>query len=139
MLGRVIHTDEALVVGSSVFKAVMAVVQMKRYSSSAIHSFIHLLYSMNPSLGTNTTGCGTCQNSINSIDHIPTEVIQLGGGTVQSKAHKLSISIVLYLQPTLMHNSITTCMSHYYPRHVLGLDVLILLRMGTSRPETCRG
>jgi hypothetical protein len=27
------------------------------------YSFIHLLYSTNPSLGTNTTGCGTCQNS----------------------------------------------------------------------------
>ena len=31
-------------------------------------------------------------------------------------------SIGLFLQPTLMHNSITTCMSHYYPRHVSGLD-----------------
>ena len=37
-------------------------------------------------------------------------------------------SIVLLLQPTLMHNSITTCMSHYYPRHVSGLDVPILRR-----------
>ena len=37
-------------------------------------------------------------------------------------------SIVLFLQPTLMHNSITTCMSHYYPRHVSGLDVPILRR-----------
>ena len=27
-----------------------------------------------------------------------------------------------------MHNSITTCMSHYYPRHVSGLDVPILRR-----------
>jgi len=26
-----------------------------------IHSFIHLLYSINPSLETDTTGCGTCQ------------------------------------------------------------------------------
>ena len=30
-------------------------------------------------------------------------------------------SIGLFLHPTLMHNSITTCMSHYYPRHVSGL------------------
>ena len=28
---------------------------------------IHLLYSMNPSLGTNTSGCGTCQISKYSI------------------------------------------------------------------------
>ena len=35
-------------------------------------------------------------------------------------------SIGLFLQPTLMHNSITTCMSHYYPRHVSGLDMPIL-------------
>ena len=34
----------------------------------------------------------------------------------------------LFLQPTLMHNSITTCMSHYYPRHVSGLDMPILRR-----------
>ena len=26
----------------------------------------HLLHSINPSLGTDTTGCGTCQNSIYS-------------------------------------------------------------------------
>ena len=37
-------------------------------------------------------------------------------------------SIGLFLQPTLMHNSITTCMSHYYPRHVSGLDMPILRR-----------
>lgn len=61
MLVRVIHTDEALVVGSSVFRSVMVVVKMKRYSSSA-------------------------------IDHILTEVIQLGGAIVQSKAYKLNIS-----------------------------------------------
>ena len=88
-------------------------------------------------------------------------------------------SIGLFLQPTLMHTSITTCMSQYYPRHVSGLDMpilrrnnctntasgilqsafnrcsvqplmraripdavfvqLFLLRMGMSRPETCRG
>ena len=34
----------------------------------------------------------------------------------------------LFLQPTLMHNSITTCMSHYYPRHVSGLDLPIIRR-----------
>ena len=34
----------------------------------------------------------------------------------------------LFLQPTLMHNSITTCMSHYYPHHVSGLDMPILRR-----------
>ena len=34
-------------------------------------------------------------------------------------------SIGLFLQPTLIHNSITTCMSHYYPRHVSGLDMPI--------------
>ena len=34
----------------------------------------------------------------------------------------------LFLQPTLMHNSITACMSHYYPRHVSGLDMPILRR-----------
>ena len=34
----------------------------------------------------------------------------------------------LFLQPTLMHNSITTCMSDYYPRHVSGLDMPILRR-----------
>ena len=34
----------------------------------------------------------------------------------------------LFLQPTLMHNSITTCMSHYYPRHVSGVDMPILRR-----------
>ena len=37
-------------------------------------------------------------------------------------------SIGLFLQPNLMHNSITTCMSHYYPRHVSGLDMPILRR-----------
>ena len=37
-------------------------------------------------------------------------------------------SIGLFLQPTLMHNSITTCMSHYYPRHGSGLDMPILRR-----------
>ena len=37
-------------------------------------------------------------------------------------------SIGLFLQPTLMHNSITTCMSHYHPRHVSGLDMPILRR-----------
>ena len=35
---------------------------------------------------------------------------------------------MLFLQPTLTHNSITTCRSHYYPRHVSGLDVPILRR-----------
>jgi len=61
-----------------------------------------------------------------------------------------------FLQPTLMHNSISTCMSHYYPRQsaVNRCSVrplrraripdavfvqLFLLRMGMSRPETCRG
>ena len=34
----------------------------------------------------------------------------------------------LFLQPTLMHNSITACMSHYYPPHVSGLDMPILRR-----------
>ena len=63
MLGRVTHTDEALVVASSVFEADMAVVKMKRCSSLA-------------------------------IDHISIQVIQLGGGTVQSKTHTLSISIL---------------------------------------------
>ena len=38
------------------------------------------------------------------------------------------VRIGLFLQPTLMHNSITTCMSHYYPRHVSGLDMPILRR-----------
>ena len=37
-------------------------------------------------------------------------------------------SIGLFLQPTLMHNSVTKCMSHYYPRHVSGLDMPILRR-----------
>ena len=37
-------------------------------------------------------------------------------------------SIGLFLQPTLMHNSITTGMSHYYPRHVSGLDMPVLRR-----------
>ena len=37
-------------------------------------------------------------------------------------------SIGLFLQLTLMHNSITTRMSHYYPRHVSGLDMPILRR-----------
>ena len=37
-------------------------------------------------------------------------------------------SIGLFLQPTLMHTSIYTCMSHYYPRHVSGLDMPILRR-----------
>ena len=36
--------------------------------------------------------------------------------------------IGLFLQPTLMHNSISTCMSHYYPRHISGLDMPILRR-----------
>ena len=59
----------------------------------------------------------------------------------------------LFLQPTLMHNSITACMSHYYPalnRCSVQLLMraripdavfvqLFLLRMGMSRPETCRG
>ena len=35
-------------------------------------------------------------------------------------------SIGLFLHPTLIHNSITACMSHYYPRHVSGLDMSIL-------------
>ena len=39
-----------------------------------------------------------------------------------------ALTSVLFLQPTLMHNSITTRMSHYYPRHVSGLDVPILRR-----------
>ena len=39
-----------------------------------------------------------------------------------------TLSLGLFLQPTLMHNSITTCMSHYYPRHVAGLDMPILRR-----------
>ena len=37
-------------------------------------------------------------------------------------------SIGLFLQPTLMHNSITTCMSHYYPRHVSSLNMPMLRR-----------
>ena len=37
-------------------------------------------------------------------------------------------SIGLFLQPTSMRKSITTCMSHYYPRHVSGLDMPILRR-----------
>ena len=37
-------------------------------------------------------------------------------------------SVNLFLQPTLMHNSITTRMSDYYPRHVSGLDMPILRR-----------
>jgi len=32
-----------------------------RLPLSFIYSFIHLLYSTNPTLGTDTTGCGTCQ------------------------------------------------------------------------------
>lgn len=65
MLGRVTHTDEALVVGSSVFEADMAVVKMERCSSLA-------------------------------IDHIQTEVFswEVEQGTVQSKTHTLSISIL---------------------------------------------
>ena len=35
-------------------------------------------------------------------------------------------SIGLFLQPIVMHNSITICMSHYFPRHVSGLDMPIL-------------
>jgi len=31
------------------------------------HSFIHSLYSINLSLGTDTTGSGTCQNIIHSM------------------------------------------------------------------------
>ena len=31
------------------------------------YSFIHLLYPINPSLGTDTIGCGTCQNSTYNI------------------------------------------------------------------------
>ena len=38
----------------------------------------------------------------------------------------------LFLQPTLMHNSITTCMPHYYPRHVSGLDMPILRRNNST-------
>ena len=41
---------------------------------------------------------------------------------------QINTTIVLFLQPTLMHNSIWTCMSHYYPRHVSGLDMPILRR-----------
>ena len=37
-------------------------------------------------------------------------------------------NIGLFLQPTLMHNSISICMSHYYPRQVSGLDMPILRR-----------
>jgi hypothetical protein len=32
-----------------------------------IFILFHLLYSINPSLCTDTTGCGTCQNSIYNI------------------------------------------------------------------------
>jgi hypothetical protein len=32
--------------------------------------------------------------SSSAIDHIPTVAIQLGGGAVQSKAHKVSISVL---------------------------------------------
>ena len=43
----------------------------------------------------------------------------------------------LFLQPTLMHNSITTCMSHYYPRHVSGLDMPILRRNNCTNTADC--
>ena len=45
-------------------------------------------------------------------------------------------SIGLFLQPTLMHNSITTRMSHYYPRHVSGLDMPILRRNNCTNTES---
>ena len=40
----------------------------------------------------------------------------------------LQPTLGLFPQPTLMHNSITTCMSQYYPRHVSVLDMPILRR-----------
>ena len=44
-------------------------------------------------------------------------------------SHNVTVLYIgLFLQPTLMHNSISTCMSHYYPRHVSGLDMPILRR-----------
>ena len=45
-----------------------------------------------------------------------------------STIHKNQHNLGLFLQPTLMHNSITTRMLHYYPRHVSGLDMPILRR-----------
>ena len=39
-----------------------------------------------------------------------------------------TVATGLFLQPTLMHNSITKCISHYHPRHVSALDMPILRR-----------
>jgi hypothetical protein len=48
MLSRVTHTDVALVVVLSVFETEMAIVKMKRYSSSAVGhiptAVIHLIF-----------------------------------------------------------------------------------------------
>ena len=48
---------------------------------SFIHSIIHLLYSMNPSLVTDTAGCGTCQNSIYSIAKHNQFTLHIGSDT----------------------------------------------------------
>ena len=73
------------------------------------------------------------QNNIPFFQYI--EIIQLHAFTsfAEPKADKIIYlfrwfdvfstvhrSIGLFLQPTLMHNSMITCMSHYYPRHVSG-------------------
>ena len=49
-----------------------------------------------------------------------------------------NMTIGLFLQPTLMHNSIKTCMSHYHPQHVSGLDMPILRRNNCTNTASHR-
>ena len=56
-----------------------------------------------------------------------------GQGLLNIEDSRTYSDIGLYLQSTLMHNSITTCMSHYYPRHVSGLDMPIFRRNNCTK------
>ena len=65
------------------------------------------------------TDCGVWQQ-IGYLKHTPFDVF--------STVHH---SRELFHQPTLMHNflySLTTCLLHYYPRHVSGINMPIFRR-----------
>ena len=67
--------------------------------------------------------------TLQGVDREEAPILTISASDFKCKIHYgMTLYIGLFLQPTLMYNSITTCMSHYYPRHVSGLDMPILRR-----------
>ena len=69
----------------------------------------------------------TITNALFTVVYLLREISKPAKGSLLRFCRKQFL-LGLFLQPTLMHNSITTYMSHYYLRHVSGLDMPILRR-----------